>query len=261
LEKDRLVGQHRRAGDRQAAGSAAAIDGVQAAWHVSDGLPDRRRSAPPVRTRLDDPGVEHAKLLDATGWSPTFAAGAGQAISTLGDLGRWGRFSLGSDHGWLGHQGSNPGYSADVPFVPARNATIVVLANMNISSRSRALEVREHRSALIEVRAVERSGCGSGVITAASFGDRAGHPARTSPDRWTAGSSPDPPGRPIPQTAVRRDHRYIERTPTNRRKRHMSTTATQTQTQTTVIAKIRNWLRQLRGGQDAMFRYDREFQA
>jgi hypothetical protein len=43
----------------------------------------------------------------------------------------------------------------------------------------------------------------------------------------------------------------------------MSTTATQTQTQTqtNLIAKIRNWLRQLRGGQDAMFRYDREFQA
>ena len=43
----------------------------------------------------------------------------------------------------------------------------------------------------------------------------------------------------------------------------MSTTATQTQnqTQTTLIAKIRNWLRELRGGQDAMFRYDREFQA
>ena len=39
----------------------------------------------------------------------------------------------------------------------------------------------------------------------------------------------------------------------------MSTTATQTQT--TLIAKIRNWLRQLRGGQDAMFRYDRGFQS
>ena len=39
----------------------------------------------------------------------------------------------------------------------------------------------------------------------------------------------------------------------------MSTTATQPQT--TLIAKFRNWLRQLRGGQDAMFRYDREFQA
>jgi hypothetical protein len=41
----------------------------------------------------------------------------------------------------------------------------------------------------------------------------------------------------------------------------MSTTATQTQTQTTLIAKIRNWLRQMRGGQDAMFRYEREFLA
>ncbi len=40
----------------------------------------------------------------------------------------------------------------------------------------------------------------------------------------------------------------------------MSTT-TATHTQMTLIAKIRNWLRQLRGGQDAMFRYDREFQA
>jgi hypothetical protein len=43
----------------------------------------------------------------------------------------------------------------------------------------------------------------------------------------------------------------------------MNTTATQTQTQrhATVIAKIRNWLRQLRDGQDAIFQYDREFQA
>jgi hypothetical protein len=46
---------------------------------------------------------------------------------------------------------------------------------------------------------------------------------------------------------------------------HMSTTATQTQTQTetktTLIAKIRGWLRQLRSGQDALFGYGREFQA
>ena len=43
----------------------------------------------------------------------------------------------------------------------------------------------------------------------------------------------------------------------------MSATATQTQTQThtTVITTIRDWLRQLRSGQDAMFHYDREFQA
>jgi hypothetical protein len=41
----------------------------------------------------------------------------------------------------------------------------------------------------------------------------------------------------------------------------MSTTATQTQIHITVIAKIRNWLRQLRSGQDGMFRYDRQFEA
>jgi uncharacterized protein YjiS (DUF1127 family) len=40
-----------------------------------------------------------------------------------------------------------------------------------------------------------------------------------------------------------------------------TTTETQTRTQATLIAKIRNWLRQLRGGQEAMFRYDRAFQA
>ena len=63
---------------------------------------------------------------------------------------------------------------------------------------------------------------------------------------------------PIPQTVVRRDHQYMnEDTPTGGT--NMSTTATQTQM--TVIAKIRTWLRQLRAGQNAMFRYDREFQA
>ncbi len=41
----------------------------------------------------------------------------------------------------------------------------------------------------------------------------------------------------------------------------MTTTATETKTQTVVIAKIRHWLRQLRGGQAAMFGYDRKFVA
>jgi D-alanyl-D-alanine carboxypeptidase len=108
-------------------------------------------------------GSELGNALDATNWSPSFAAGAGQAISTLGDLHRWARavgtgalltpaaqrarlvpnrasqqdgrsylFALGADHGWLGHEGSIPGYNTELQYLPSRNATIVVLVNTDI---------------------------------------------------------------------------------------------------------------------------------
>ena len=38
-------------------------------------------------------------------------------------------------------------------------------------------------------------------------------------------------------------------------------TTTATETKTTLIQRIRNLLGELRGGQHAMFRYDREYQA
>jgi D-alanyl-D-alanine carboxypeptidase len=109
-------------------------------------------------------GSQLGNALDATNWSPTFAAGAGQAISTFGDLHRWahavgtgalltaaaqrarlvpnpasaadGRaylFALGDTDGWLGHEGSIPGYNTDLQYLPALNATIVVLVNTDIS--------------------------------------------------------------------------------------------------------------------------------
>jgi D-alanyl-D-alanine carboxypeptidase len=144
----------------------------------------------PTGNRLSSPfwrgstiqGSEAGNVLDATGWSPTFAAGAGQAISTLGDLRRWGQalgtgelltpatqqarlvpnpaseaggraylFGLGSDHGWLGHEGSIPGYNTDVQYLPARNATIIVLANSDISNAQGHSPVSTIFSALARV--------------------------------------------------------------------------------------------------------------
>ncbi len=103
-------------------------------------------------------------ILDATGWSPSAAAGAGGAISTLGDLHRWavamgtgallkpatqrqrlipnpasvsgGRaylFALGIDHGWLTHTGEIPGYNTVVAYLPPLKAAIVVITNSDIS--------------------------------------------------------------------------------------------------------------------------------
>lgn len=127
----------------------------------------------PTNNRLPSPfwrgytvqGSEHGNVLDATNWSPSFAAGAGQGISTLADLHRWARalgtgsllkaatqrarlvpnpaseaggraylFALGSDHGWLGHEGSIPGYNTEVQYLPSLKATIVVLANTDIAN-------------------------------------------------------------------------------------------------------------------------------
>jgi D-alanyl-D-alanine carboxypeptidase len=42
----------------------------------------------------------------------------------------------GSDHGWLGHQGSIPGYNTEVQYPPSLRATIVVLVNTDIANAS-----------------------------------------------------------------------------------------------------------------------------
>jgi D-alanyl-D-alanine carboxypeptidase len=128
-------------------------------------------SSYPTSNRLPAPswrgytiqGSEAGNALDATNWTPTFAAGAGQAISTLGDLHRWARavgtgalltrstqrarltpnpyseangraylFALGNTDGWLGHEGSIPGYNTELQYLPGRRATIVVMVNTDI---------------------------------------------------------------------------------------------------------------------------------
>ncbi|HEY8583094.1 MAG TPA: serine hydrolase domain-containing protein [Capillimicrobium sp.] len=110
-------------------------------------------------------GSTTGNILDATRWSPTFAATAGQMISTLGDLRTWTRalgrgtlleprtqrirlqpnphsaaggreydFAIGNDHGWLAHDGQIPGYNTQVAYLPKLDATIVVMANSDIAS-------------------------------------------------------------------------------------------------------------------------------
>lgn len=98
--------------------------------------------------------------VDATHWSPTFGAGAGQAVSNFHDLSIWARalgqgttlkpetqkarllpntysskgerhycFGVGQENGWIGHAGTLPGYNTQVSYLPERDIAIVVMAN------------------------------------------------------------------------------------------------------------------------------------
>jgi D-alanyl-D-alanine carboxypeptidase len=103
--------------------------------------------------------------VDATTWSPTFAAMAGQMQSTLADVMKWAKavgtgatltkkgqaerlqgnpkskaggreylFALGRDHGWLAHDGDIPGFNSQLAYLPQGDVTIVVLANSDIDT-------------------------------------------------------------------------------------------------------------------------------
>ncbi|MBN9420664.1 MAG: beta-lactamase family protein [Candidatus Eremiobacteraeota bacterium] len=103
--------------------------------------------------------------VDATHWSPTFGAGAGQAVSDFHDLGLWARalgrgttlkaetqrlrllpnsysskgersycFGVGVENGWIGHAGTLPGYNTQVAYLPERDLSIVVMANSDVVS-------------------------------------------------------------------------------------------------------------------------------
>ncbi len=104
--------------------------------------------------------------IDATHWSPTFGAGAGQAVCDFHDLFLWARalgrgttlkpetqkarlqpntysskgerhycFGVGNENGWIGHAGTLPGYNTQVSYLPERDITIVVMANSDIASQ------------------------------------------------------------------------------------------------------------------------------
>jgi D-alanyl-D-alanine carboxypeptidase len=100
--------------------------------------------------------------VDATGWSPTFAWSAGQAISTVDDLLAYGRavvtgqglldeemsverltswpadggygLAIGCIDGWVGHTGEIPGYNTTLFHDAANDMTVIVLANSDIPS-------------------------------------------------------------------------------------------------------------------------------
>lgn len=136
-----------------------------------------RSSIYPTNNRLPSPFLSGytiqsstlGNVLNATDWSPSFAAGAGAAISTLGDLhrlavaigtgallrpaaqrqrlipnpasvgdGRAYLFAMTLDHGWLGHTGTIPGYNTVVAYLPSLKASIVVITNSDISNATAA---------------------------------------------------------------------------------------------------------------------------
>ncbi len=124
----------------------------------------------PASTALPSPyahGVTETsndQVVDATGWSPSQSFTAGQLISTLHDMKVWAKacatgaqispslqrqrfqwvtlpplktdlkYGLGIiyDHGWIGHNGSIPGYTTEVEYLPSQDATIVLLVNSDI---------------------------------------------------------------------------------------------------------------------------------
>lgn len=114
-------------------------------------------------------GSKDEKPLDATHWTPTFGAGAGQAVSDLHDLRIWAKalgsgallkpemqdfrvqpnphstkgtrsycFALGSNNGWLEHSGELPGFNTQVAYLPKRDLSIVVMANSDIPGDDKA---------------------------------------------------------------------------------------------------------------------------
>ena len=113
-------------------------------------------------TQFGDDGT----TVVATNWNPSFAWSAGAMISTLADLHTWApavatgallspatqqqrlRFVHDDGHladdgyglgifnlaGWIGHNGSLPGYQTVAVYLPQRKMTLVVLTNTDVST-------------------------------------------------------------------------------------------------------------------------------
>jgi D-alanyl-D-alanine carboxypeptidase len=104
------------------------------------------------------------EVADATNWNPSWAWAAGAMISNLHDLRRWApivatgsllspetraqrlktlptglpglSYGLGifETGGWIGHNGSIPGYQTVTVYLPSKKATLVIMINTDISS-------------------------------------------------------------------------------------------------------------------------------
>ncbi|MEZ0093023.1 serine hydrolase domain-containing protein [Streptacidiphilus sp. EB129] len=102
-------------------------------------------------------------IADTTHWNPSWGWAAGAMISDLSDLHRWAKgvatgallspatqaqrenfipvpgfdgagYGLGlfQTHGWIGHNGSLPGYESVTVYLPEQDATLVILLNTDI---------------------------------------------------------------------------------------------------------------------------------
>ncbi|MEE1815431.1 serine hydrolase domain-containing protein [Streptomyces sp. NPDC004288] len=104
-------------------------------------------------------------VADSTDWNPSWAWAAGAMISDLHDLRRWAKtvatgellspgtqaqrlktlptgvpglsYGLGifETGGWIGHNGSIPGYETVTVYLPERDATLVIMINTDITSQ------------------------------------------------------------------------------------------------------------------------------
>jgi D-alanyl-D-alanine carboxypeptidase len=134
--------------------------------------PERmRRSVFPTGAAFPSPHAQgytsqtlSGRIANTTKWDPSSEWAAGALISTLGDLRRWARdvatgnllsratqrqrerfipiagmpsasYGLGlfNVNGWIGHNGSLPGYESLSVYLPSRSATMVVLLNSDMS--------------------------------------------------------------------------------------------------------------------------------
>ncbi|MFJ2238364.1 serine hydrolase domain-containing protein [Streptomyces sp. NPDC087859] len=105
------------------------------------------------------------EVTDSTNWNPSWAWAAGAMISDLHDLRRWAKivatgtllrprtqeqrltmlptghpgtsYGLGifNSDGWIGHNGSIPGYETVTVYLPSKKATLVLMLNTDISSQ------------------------------------------------------------------------------------------------------------------------------
>ncbi|MFI8498988.1 serine hydrolase domain-containing protein [Streptomyces sp. NPDC085524] len=107
--------------------------------------------------------TQSGKVEDATDWNPSWGWAAGAMISNLDDMTSWAKtlatgsllepatqaqrlkvidalpgtgYGLGifNLHGWIGHNGSLPGYEAVVTYMPQAKATMVIMLNTDITA-------------------------------------------------------------------------------------------------------------------------------
>ena len=110
------------------------------------------------------------EVVDATFWNPAWGDAAGALISDLADMKSWtaalGRgallrpetqtqrlagaaahpgvtyaFTIFDSHGWIGHNGSIPGYTTVTVYLPEQDATLVVFANSDVPAEHAAGQI------------------------------------------------------------------------------------------------------------------------
>lgn len=141
--------------------------------HITEPLGMSHTSFPNTNT-LPDPHAQGytqltptGPMVDSTDWNPSWASWAGAMVSTLDDLRIWVpalatgkllkpatqaqrlqtvamppvpddiRYGLGifDAHGWIGHNGSIPGYQTLAIYAPAEQTTIVALLNTDVAKQ------------------------------------------------------------------------------------------------------------------------------